>query len=73
MPTYDYRCENCEHVFEERQNITDDPLQICPKCQEDALRRLIGRGGGIIFRGSGFYCTDYKNVEPPKNLEDKST
>jgi putative FmdB family regulatory protein len=72
MPTYEYRCDDCNHTCEERQSITADPLVICPKCQKDTLRRLISRGGGIIFKGSGFYCTDYKNVKPPKNLDDKS-
>ena len=73
MPTYDYRCEDCQHRFEEIQSITADPIKTCPKCKKDTVRRLISGGGGVIFKGSGFFCTDYKNVKPPKGLEDKST
>lgn len=73
MPTYDYKCDKCEHAFEAFQSITADPLKVCPECQDESLRRLIGRGGGVIFKGSGFYCTDYKNSDPPKNLDEKST
>jgi len=62
MPTYDYRCEACEHVFEEFQNMTDDPLEECPKCK-GSVKRLIGGGAGIIFKGSGFYATDYNNAK----------
>jgi len=73
MPTYGYKCDSeCGHVFEEFQRITADPLKNCPKCQKDTLKRLIGGGGGIIFKGTGFYCTDYKNNGPPKGLSDKS-
>ena len=60
MPTYDYQCEQCQHRFEAFQSITDDPLIQCPECGEISLQRLIGPGAGIIFKGSGFYCTDYK-------------
>lgn len=60
MPTYDYVCEGCEHRFEEFQSITAEPLQDCPACKTPRLRRLIGAGGALIFKGSGFYCTDYK-------------
>jgi putative FmdB family regulatory protein len=59
MPTYDYECQSCEHVFEVFQNITASPLEECPKCK-GKVKRLIGAGGGIIFKGSGFYVTDYK-------------
>lgn len=64
MPTYEYACKECNHQFEVRQNITKDPLQQCPKCNQIALRRLISKGGGVIFKGSGFYATDYR--DPPK-------
>ncbi len=60
MPTYDYRCNHCRHTFETFQSITDDCLTKCPKCGKSALQRLIGAGAGIIFKGSGFYITDYK-------------
>jgi putative FmdB family regulatory protein len=59
MPTYEYECRSCKHRFEEFQNINDDPIKICPKCGK-SVRRLFGGGMGIIFKGSGFYTTDYK-------------
>lgn len=59
MPTYDYECSICGHGFESFQKITDKPLENCPKCGK-RLRRLVGGGAGIIFKGSGFYATDYK-------------
>lgn len=61
MPTYEYVCDACEHHFEEFQSITADPLQKCPACGKKKLRRLIGTGGAILFKGSGFYCTDYRS------------
>lgn len=61
MPTYDYRCDACGHQFEHFQSIRAQPLKKCPKCRKDELRRLIGSGGGIIFKGSGFYQTDYRS------------
>jgi putative FmdB family regulatory protein len=60
MPTYEYRCKSCGHEFEELQSMTAAPLTICPKCAEPTLRRVMGGGGGMIFKGSGFYLTDYK-------------
>jgi putative FmdB family regulatory protein len=59
MPTYDYLCDACEHKFESFQRITAAPLAECPKCG-GAVRRLISAGNGLIFKGSGFYITDYK-------------
>jgi putative FmdB family regulatory protein len=59
MPTYEYECRSCKHRFEEFQSITDEPIKKCPKCGK-AVRRLFGGGMGIIFKGSGFYTTDYK-------------
>jgi putative FmdB family regulatory protein len=61
MPTYDYACENCGNKFEQFQTITAKPLRVCPKCGQQKLNRLIGSGAGIIFKGSGFYQTDYRN------------
>ncbi len=58
MPTYDYQCDSCGHVFEAFQSMSADPLRECPECKEAALRRLISGGSGIIFKGSGFYVTD---------------
>jgi putative FmdB family regulatory protein len=60
MPTYDYRCDNCGHELEVFQSMTDERLTECPACGKSKLRRLIGSGSGIIFKGSGFYETDYK-------------
>ena len=59
MPTYEYECEGCGHRFERFQAITDEPLRKCPACG-GKVRRLIGAGAGVIFKGSGFYITDYK-------------
>ncbi|MEX0655807.1 MAG: zinc ribbon domain-containing protein [Phycisphaeraceae bacterium] len=61
MPTYDYRCEACDHEFEQFQSITANALRKCPACGKMKLRRLIGAGAGIIFKGSGFYETDYRS------------
>lgn len=61
MPTYDYVCEACGHRFEEMQSFKDDPLKTCPKCHADRLRRLFGTGAAILFKGSGFYETDYRS------------
>ncbi len=60
MPTYEYECRSCHHKFEAFQSIKDQPLKKCPKCGK-SLRRLFGGGMGIIFKGSGFYTTDYKH------------
>ncbi|MCK4914063.1 MAG: zinc ribbon domain-containing protein [Planctomycetes bacterium] len=61
MPTYDYICENCECKFEQFQSIVAKPLRKCPECKKLKLKRLIGAGSGIIFKGSGFYQTDYRS------------
>ena len=61
MPTYDYVCDGCDHAFELFQSMTDDPKKTCPKCKKKKLRRLIGAGGAIVFKGSGFYQTDYRS------------
>ena len=61
MPTYEYACEKCGHQFDEFQSITAKPLRKCPECGKLALRRLIGTGAGIIFKGTGFYETDYRS------------
>jgi putative FmdB family regulatory protein len=59
MPTYDYVCDGCGHAFELFQSMTDEVKKTCPKCKKKKLRRLIGTGGAIVFKGSGFYITDY--------------
>jgi len=61
MPTYDYLCNNCRVRFEKFQGITAKPLKKCPECGKMALNRLIGTGAGVIFKGSGFYETDYRS------------
>lgn len=74
MPTYEYACERCGHEFEEFQSITAKPLKKCPQCGALRLRRLIGTGGGVIFKGSGFYQTDYRSESYKKAAEaEKST
>jgi putative FmdB family regulatory protein len=60
MPTYDYSCDACKHEFEVFEPITAEPQKKCPKCKKNKLRRLFGAGGGLIFKGSGFYQTDYR-------------
>jgi len=62
MPTYEYQCQHCGHDFEEYQQITSRPLRRCPSCGQTALKRLIGTGAGVLFRGSGFYQTDYRST-----------
>jgi len=64
MPTYDYECPDCGHTFEKFQSITARPLRKCPECG-GRVRRLIGSGAGVIFKGSGFYETDYKRNRKP--------
>ena len=60
MPTYDYQCDACNHLFEVWQSFKDDELTKCPKCKKKKLRRLISGGAALIFKGSGFYETDYR-------------
>src|SRR5262245_28558587 len=61
MPTYDYSCDACEHEFEVFESISAEPQKKCPKCKKNKLRRLFGAGAGLIFKGSGFYQTDYRS------------
>ncbi len=62
MPTYQYKCLDCGHDFEMFQNMKEDPIKECPKCNGN-VKRLLGTGAGPIFKGSGFYHTDYKNAK----------
>ncbi|MCH9007462.1 zinc ribbon domain-containing protein [candidate division KSB1 bacterium] len=76
MPTYEYVCGECDHHFEEFQRITAEPLETCPQCN-GSVTRLISAGNGLIFKGSGFYITDYKNnsgnsAKPKDKSESKS-
>ncbi len=61
MPTYDYHCDACEHEFEHFQTITSEVLTKCPECGKKKLRRLFGTGAALMFKGSGFYTTDYRS------------
>jgi len=78
MPTYDYKCLNCGHLFEQFQRITEPPIEVCPECGGN-VKRLIGSGAPPIFKGNGFYHTDYKvksdtnkNVTKPSTTDNKN-
>ena len=73
MPTYDYKCDACGHAFEKFQSITASAIRTCPKCRRRKVRRLIGAGAGIIFKGSGFNHTDYRSDSYRKAAKDDST
>ena len=72
MPTYDYECPKCGHTFERFQGINDPPLKTCPKCKGRKVKRLIGTGAGIIFKGSGFYATDYRSKDYRRDAKSDS-
>lgn len=61
MPTYEYQCDACGHEFDEFQSFSDPPLTKCPQCGKKKLRRLFGTGAAVLFKGSGFYETDYRS------------
>jgi putative FmdB family regulatory protein len=61
MPTYEYRCSACKHQFEELQSFSEAPLKKCPQCGKKKLERLFGTGAAVLFKGSGFYQTDYRS------------
>ncbi len=69
MPTYDYRCDGCGHEFELFQSMKDKPKRKCPKCSKNTLVRLIGTGAAVLFKGSGFYETDYRSPSYKKGAE----
>ena len=74
MPTYEYKCGNCEHLMEIFQSITASPKKKCPECGKLKLQRLMGIGSGVIFKGTGFYETDYRSDSYKKGAEgDKKT
>ena len=72
MPTYEYKCEHCEHKFELFQSISAKPRRKCPECGKLRLRRLIGAGAALLFKGSGFYATDYRSSEYKKKAKAES-
>lgn len=61
MPTYEYHCDACDHNFDEFQSMSEAPLKKCPQCKKAKLRRVFGTGAAVLFRGSGFYETDYRS------------
>ncbi|MGL6195919.1 MAG: FmdB family zinc ribbon protein [Thermoguttaceae bacterium] len=73
MPTYEYHCDGCSHQFEEFQSIKADPLKKCPECGKMKLRRLISGGAAIVFKGTGFYQTDYRSESYKKGAAASKT
>ena len=75
MPTYDYQCEACNHEWELFQSMNDSPVKRCPKCKKQKAKRLLGLGAGLIFKGTGFYETDYKKKSggEPKDSSSSSS
>ena len=71
MPTYDYICKKCDHTFEYFQTMSDAPLENCPKCK-GKVRRLVSGGSGLIFKGSGFYLTDYVKKDSSEKKEEST-
>lgn len=72
MPTYEYECPKCGHTFEQYQSMIDEPLKKCPACKKTGVKRLVGGGGGLIFKGSGFYITDYRNKDSAQKEKKKA-
>jgi len=73
MPTYDYICDACQHEFEAYESIKSDSQIVCPTCHEPRLRRKIGAGAAILFKGSGFYQTDYRSESYKKGAQADKT
>ena len=73
MPTYDYLCDACGHKFEHFQSISDKLLKKCPNCKKSKLRRLFGTGAAVVFKGSGFYQTDYRSDAYKKDAQADKT
>ena len=72
MPTYEYKCDACGYQFERFQSITADPIKRCPECGKAKVKRLIGTGAGLIFKGSGFYITDYRDKSYTEKAKSES-
>ena len=74
MPTYEYQCDHCGYKFEEFQKMTDAPIRKCPKCKKNGkVHRLISAGAGFIFKGSGFYSTDYRSDDYKKKAKEEKS
>ncbi|MCM8784722.1 MAG: zinc ribbon domain-containing protein [Candidatus Omnitrophica bacterium] len=73
MPTYEYECKNCKYRFEKFQKMIEEPLKICPQCKNESLKRLIGIGGGIIYKGPGFYTTEYRSEEYKRRKKEEES
>ena len=73
MPTYDYICNDCGKMYEYFQSMSDAPIKECPECKKNSLRRVISGGTGLIFKGSGYYLTDYKNKKTQSSENKKSS
>jgi putative FmdB family regulatory protein len=73
MPTYDYQCQACDHQLEAFHSMSAEPLKDCPSCGKPELKRLIGPGAGLLFKGSGFYQTDYRSDSYKKAAEKESS
>ena len=69
MPTYDYECDACGHAWELFQRIVEDPIKKCPECNKKKARRLFGTGSAVMFKGSGFYETDYRSESYKKGAK----
>jgi len=72
MPTYEYECTDCSHQFEQFQSMSEKPIRKCPKCKKNSVEKRVSAGAGIIFRGTGFYETDYKRAGEKKTDEKKT-
>ena len=72
MPTYEYECSKCGHALEKFQSMSDKPLKKCPSCGANKLEKMLSGGAGLIFKGSGFYETDYKKRACPTSSSDKA-
>ncbi|MFN4227685.1 MAG: FmdB family zinc ribbon protein [Candidatus Ratteibacteria bacterium] len=73
MPTYEYECKNCGYKFDKFQKMSEDPLKVCPKCNNESLRRLVGVGGGVIYKGPGFYTTEYRSEEYKRKQKEEES
>ncbi len=73
MPTYSYVCDACSHRFDEMQSMKAESLKVCPECGQEKLRRIISGGAGLIFKGSGFYITDYARKKEGEGGEKKKS